>query len=320
MTSLFGKYCCAAGIVVGVVACSFDSVGPGTLYPPNGPSCSQGTITANGPTVSGAISNTGNCKLWDAFVGDAVYTASYDLTVTGGQIYSVTGTGSADDGPLENTLVGLTAADTQAVFAASSGNAFGNNAGNNVLWFYAPASGTYSLRAMDRDTLVTDMAYTMQVVTCPVVGTVLAKDTDYVDNASSIGTTGCKHQYSYFGSGDSTFVNYYLVQFNPRQVRYFNVQSSAFTPGWEVGGPNFDSMWDLTGTGAAGSGNNVYVSLGSDSGGTYTLDVGSTTYGGAGAYTLSVVSASLAQARVPQGAVLGKTIHLKASQRVHILR
>jgi len=308
------------------VACSYDSTGPGAPYPPNGPSCPQGTISfngtisANGPMVSGAISTTGDCKLWDAFVGDAVYTASYALSVTAGKIYSVTATGSATEGPIENTLVGLTAADTEAVFAASWGNAFANNAGNNVLWFYAPDSGTYSLRAMDRDTLVTDMAYTMQVVTCPVVGTVLPKDTDYVDNASSIATTGCKHQYTYFGSGDSTFVNYYLVQFNPRQVRYFNVQSSAFTPGWEIGGPNFDSMWDLTGTGAAGFGNNVYVSLGSDSGGTYTLDVGSTTYGGAGPYTLSIVSASLAAARAPLGAVLGKTIHLKASQRVHILR
>jgi hypothetical protein len=221
---------------------------------------------------------------------------------------------------LENTLVGMTAADTEGLFAASSGNAFGNNAGNNVLWFYAPSSGTYSLRAMDRDTLVRNMAYTMQVVTCPVVATILAKDTDYVDSASSIATTGCKHQYTYFGSGDSTFVNYYLVEFNPRQVRYFTVQSSAFTPGFEIGGPNFDSMWDLTGTGVGDAGNNVYASLGSDSGGTYTLDVGSTTYGGGGAYTLRILSPSMAPERVPRGAVLGKTIHLKPSQRVHILR
>lgn len=318
MTSLFGKYCCAASILVGVAACSFDSIGPAA---PDGPSCTQGTISANGATVSGAISTTGDCELWDDFVGEAVYAASYNLAVTAGKIYSVTGTASATEGPLENTLVGLTAADTEGVLAASWGNAFGYNAGNNVLWFYAPTSGTYALRAMDEDTAVKNMAFTMQVVTCPVVATVAPADTDYVDSTSSIATTGCKQQYTYFGSGgDSTFVNYYLVQFNPRQIRYFNVQSSAFTPGWEIGGPNFDSMWDVNSTGIADFGNNAYASLGSDSGGTYTLAVGSTTYGGAGAYTLRILSPSLAPARVPPGAVLGKTIHLKASQRLHILR
>jgi hypothetical protein len=294
---LFGKYCCAAGIVVGVVACSFDGTGPAALRTPEGPSCSQGTISANGPTVSGAISTTGDCELWDNFVGEPVYAASYVLAVTAGQVYSVTGTASAADGPLENTLVGLTAADTEGVLAASWGNAFANNAGNNVLWFSAPTNGTYSLRAMDKDTTVKNMAFTMQVVTCPVVATVAPADTDYVDSASSITTTGCKQQYTYFDSGDSTFVNYYLVQFNPRQIRYFNVRSSAFTPGWEIGGPNFDSMWDVNSTGVAGFGNNVYTSLGSDSGGTYTLAVGSTTYAGAGAYTLRILSPSLAPAR-----------------------
>jgi len=78
-------------------------------------------------------------------------------------------------------------------------------------------------------------------------------------------------------------------------------------------------MWDVNSNGVADSGNYVYTSLGSDSGGTYTLDVGSTTYGRTGAYTLRVLSPSLASARVPPGAILGKTIHLKASQRVHIL-
>ena len=126
--------------------------------------------------------------------------------MTAGELYSVIGTASAADGPLENTLVGLTAADTEGVLAASWGNAFANNAGNNVLWFYAPVSGTYSLRTMDRDTTVKNMAYTMRVVTCPVVATVAPTDTDYVDSASSIATTGCKQQYTFFGSGDSTLM------------------------------------------------------------------------------------------------------------------
>lgn len=311
MIASFGRYCCAAAIVVGVAACSIDTTGPVALTPPGGPSCTQGTISANGATVSGAISTTGDCELWDDFAGQAVYTASYDLAVTAGNIYSVTGTGSATEGPLENTLVGLTAADTEGVLAASWGNAFGNNAGNNVLWFYAPTTGTYSLRAMDEDSAVKNMAFTMRVVTCPVVATVAPSDTDYVDSTSFIATTGCKQQYTYFASGDSTFVNYYLVQFSPGQTRYFNVQSSAFTPGWEIGGPDFDSMWDVNSTGIADFGNNAYAPFGSDSGGTYTLAVGSTTYGGAGAYTLRILPPSLTPAR----AVLGKAMH-----SMHILR
>ena len=179
--------------MVGVVACSFDSTGP--LHPPVGPSCSQGTISANGATVSGTISTTGNCDLWDDYAGEGAYVASYALAVTAGELYSVTGTASAVDGPLENTLVGMTTADTEGVLAASWGNAFAGNAGNNVLWFCAPTSGTYSLRAMDRDTTVKNMAYTMQVVTCPVVATIALADTEYVDNAS-IGTTGCKQRRS----------------------------------------------------------------------------------------------------------------------------
>jgi hypothetical protein len=323
MTSLFGKYCYAAGILVGVVACSSDSTSPVVLHPPDGSSCSQGTISANGATVSGTISTTSDCKLSDSWDGDSAYSASYAMAVTAGKIYSVTGTGSAaGGGAVENLLVGLTTADTEEIVAASSNTMNGSGSGNNVLWFYAPTSGTYSLRALDEDTSVKNMAFTMQVVTCPVVATVAASDTDYVDSTSSIATSGCKHQYTFFGGGDdSTFVNYYLVQFSAGQTRYFGVQSSAFTPGFEVGGPNFDSMWDLNGNGTADNGNNDYAALTADSGGTYTLDVGSTTYGGSGAYRLSILAPSLAPEHVPPGSLSqGKTVHLKASQRMRILR
>jgi hypothetical protein len=318
----FGKSALAVAALVGAVACSSDSTSPTPLHPPDGATCTQGTISANGPAVSGAISTTTDCKLADAWDGDSVYAASYAVAVTAGKMYSLTATGQASgNGYVENLLIGLTAADTEELLAASSSwDSFTGGADNNVLWFYAPTGGTYSLRVLDSDTSYKTMAYTMQLATCPIVATVAASDTTYSDSTSSIGTGGCKQQYTFFGGDDSTYVNYYLVQFAPGQTRFFNVTSAAFSGGWEIGGPNFDSMWDINGNGNASSNSSDYESVQADSGGTYTLAVGSTTVGGSGAYTLNVLPPSLIPQRVPGAPLKAQAAHLSPSRRLHILR
>lgn len=166
------------------------------------------------------------------------------------------------------------------------------------------------------------MSYTMQMSSCPVVATVAASDTDYVDSTSTLATNGCQQVYQFFDNGDSTYVNYYLVAFAAGQTRYFGVTSTAFTPGWEVGGPNFDSMWDLFGSDGNGwYGSGSFQSFQADSAGTYTLAVGSTTYGESGAYRLFVVTGSELTQRVPGAPILStKAVHLHSSQRIRTLR
>jgi len=317
MTFSFEKAFLAASALAAVVGCSSAS-SPAPLKPPDGATCSQGTISANGAAVSGTVSST-NCSLNDAYDNVSPLTASNAVAVKAGTLYSVTSTVSGNVGWASNLLVGETAADTELLVAASDG--YSNAAPlTNVLWFYAPTSGTYSLRTLNGDTTVHTYTYTTQLVTCPVISTVTVSDTDYVDSASSVGTSGCKQQYTFFGDeDDSTFVNYYLVQFGAGQTRFFNVQSTAFTAGLEIGGPGFDSMWDLDGSnGTSVSGNDNYESLTSDTAGTYTLAVGATTHGQSGAYRLSVLAPSL----VPVEHVstpLGRTVHLGRAARVHML-
>jgi hypothetical protein len=322
MTPSFSRYLLVAGTLATVAACS-DSSSPKALKAPDGASCTQGTINANGAAVTGTVT-TSSCKVYNVWESDSTHSASHALAVQAGKLYSVTSsiTGATQlPGYATSSLVGLTAADTELTVAISGW--WGNtNPLLNVLWFYAPTSGTYSLRTYLSDTTALGYTYSTQIVTCPVIATVAAADTDYVDAASAIGTSGCKQQFTFFGpEDDSTYVNYYLVQFDSAQTRWFNVQSTAFTPGWEVGGPGFDSMWDLDGSnGNDGQGNGTWRSLTSDSAGTYTLAVGPTTHGSSGAYILSIVAPSLAPSRVPQGLGRGETVHLGRSKQVHVLR
>jgi hypothetical protein len=320
MNHSFRKSFLTAGLLTAVAACSSDSASsPKALIGPDGAACSQSNVSANGSAVTGTVSASA-CKLWNVWNNDSTRSASSAIGVQAGKLYSVTSTATGTTGTnvwLGNSLVGNTTADTESTVAISGGNS-NTTPLNNVLWFYAQASGTYSLRTWLSDTAQTGYTYTTQVVTCPIVATVAASDTDYVDT-SSVGTSGCKQQYTFF-SNDSSYVTYYLVQFDAGQTRFFNVQASAFSAGFEVGGPGFDSMWDLDGSnGTSGISNGEYRGLTADSAGTYTLAVGSTTYGGSGAYVLSVVSESLLPTqRVPQPPLGSQSVHLRASQRLHI--
>lgn len=323
----FGRLLVAGGVIAAVTACSSDSSSPKTLKGPDAAAnCQTGTIAANGAAVTGTISTSSDCRLFDAGDRDTVTAASYALGLTAGKIYSVTTVGQGSSGDPTNELFGATVSGDTAGVAESWGYTLnGSGSRDNTLWFYAPVSGTYSLRVFDDDTSNKTMAYTMQVSSCPVISTVAASDTNYVDSTSSLATGGCQQAYQFFDGGDSSSVNYYLVSFAAGQTRYFGVTSTAFTPGWEVGGPNFDSMWDLDGSGGTGdSGSGNFESFTSDSAGTYTLAVGSVPFGGTGAYRLWIVTESTLPQRVPGGPVLSsksvKSVHLSAARRIRALR
>jgi hypothetical protein len=321
MHTSFGRLLLAGGVVAVAAACSSDSTSPPSLKGPDAAAnCQTGTIANNG-TVTGTISASSDCRLFDAGDNDTVTAASYGVGLTAGKIYSVTTVAQGSSGDPTNELFGPTVSGDTAAVAESWGyDLNGSGSSDNTLWFYAPVSGTYSLRVFDDDT--NSMSYTMQLSSCPVIATVAASDTDYVDSTSSLATSGCQQVYTFFYDGDSSYVNYYLVSFNAGQTRYFGVTSSAFTPGWEVGGPNFDSMWDLDGSGGtSGYGSGTFQSFTSDSAGTYTLAVGSTTYGESGAYRLFVVTESELPQRVPGAPILStKAVHLHSSQRIRTLR
>src|ERR1700722_19528658 len=120
MTFSFEKGLVAISALAAVVGCSSAS-SPAALKPPDGTTCSQGTISANGAAASGTVSSS-NCSLNDAWDGYSAFSASNAVAVKEGTLYSVTSTVSGNVGWATNLLLGETAADTMLLEAASNGS------------------------------------------------------------------------------------------------------------------------------------------------------------------------------------------------------
>jgi hypothetical protein len=310
--------------VIAAAACSSDSSSaPKQAIAPDGASCTTGVLATNGTPSTGTITSN-NCALYSTYDDDSGPAASYAINLTAGRLYQVRDSLPASiQGSASLVLVGKSTTDTSThVVLAEAVSEEPNN--EDGIWFYALTTGTYSLRVASTDTADHNVPYSVNAVSCPIVATVAAADTVYGDSASTIGTTGCTELFSFWGSpNDSSVVNYYVVQFSAGQTRNINVYSSAFTAGWYLGGPGFNSMDDVDGgNDEAGDGQaaNTFTALESDSAGAYTLAVGSDPYGGTGSYALTILPTSLVPAsRVPSGAPRAVT-HLSQRQRVHIVR
>jgi len=330
-----------AGVVVATLAvataCSSDNgpkAGPAT---PDG-KCTTGYLTVNGSAVNGTVNGAAtSCLFFGAYqaTGDSAYSASYGITVTAGTLYQVRDSVAADlNGQASLVLIGTDPADAsqRIVLTESEGEAPYDN--QDFIWFYAPTSGTYSLRIATESALDTAYSYTVSAVSCPVVATVAATDTIYGDSARALNQTGCRQVYAFFGEmADSTQVNYYLLDYAAGQSRYLNIYSTDFTSGSYAGGYGFNSMDDINQFGSDdwsgyGQAANSYDELKSDSAGVYVLAVGSVPYGGAGTYDLSILPPSLVPPeRVPSirgprvRSLPGRQARVSPRlRRVHILR
>lgn len=79
----FGRRLLVGGVVVAAAACSSDSTRPSPLKGPDAAaSCQTGTIASNGTPVTGTISTSSDCRLFDAGDNDTVTAASYAVGLT----------------------------------------------------------------------------------------------------------------------------------------------------------------------------------------------------------------------------------------------
>jgi hypothetical protein len=324
MTSSVQRSTLVLATVAIAAACSSSSSPKVVVPPPDGAQCTVGALAINGAASTGTIS-TSMCQLYSTYQSDSTYSASYAIKVTAGTLYQVRDSLPASiHGNASLVLVGKDSTDTtkKIVLAEAQAETPNNEDG---IWFYATKSGTYSLRVSSTDTSDHNPAYSVNAVSCPIVHTMAAADTAYGDSASTLGATGCTQLFTFFNNDDSSVVKYYLVQFAAGQTRYINVYSTDFESGWYIGGADFNAMADVDGGSsnddwAMGAGS--YDSFTADSAGTYTLAVGSDSYGGTGSYSVTILPASLVLpsrvARVLQSGP--RVVKLRQQQRVHILR
>lgn len=334
-----------AGLAV-VTACNNNNGPKRHAIAPDG-ACTTGYLNVNGSVVSGSVNGSAtSCQFYAAYnsgPGDSSYSASFGITVTAGTLYQIRDSTTATQaGAASIVLVGANPADTaqRILLAEAQGESPYEN--EDIIWFYAPTSGTYSVRLANTSTADTAFAYSVSAVSCPVVATLAATDSSYGDSARVLDQTGCKQLFQFFTqTTDSSQVNYYLVNYAAGQTRYINVYSTAFSAGYSIGGYGFNSMADVDQPGSTGGSDsgqtaNSFDGVQSDSAGMYVLAVGSAPYGGAGTYDLTILPASeLPPERVPSAGgpriesprgqragarpahQAGAISHL---QRVHVLR
>jgi hypothetical protein len=337
------------GIIVAVLAivtaCNNNNGPKRHAVAPDG-ACTTGYLSVNGAAASGSVNGSAtSCRFYAAYSSgsDSSYSASYGITVTAGTLYQIRDSLPATQaGDASIVLVGANPADTaqRIVLAEATGeDPYGNEDG---IWFYAPTSGTYSVRLSNESTTDTAFSYSVSAVSCPVVATLAATDSSYGDSARVLNQTGCKQLFQFFTqTTDSSQVNYYLVNYAAGQVRYINVYSTAFSAGYEIGGYGFNSMADVDQPGSNGASDsgqtaNSFDGVQSDSAGMYVLAVGSAPYGGSGTYDLTILPASeLPPERVPSAggprieSLRGQRARARPGQqaraishlqRVHVLR
>jgi hypothetical protein len=287
-----------------LVACGKDN-GPAsaTLGPgPDPAACTHGVIAPDS-LRQGVLDPASACLLANVYANgtgpavDSAYAESYTLHATPGTLYSIrmhfspTG-GKADSSYRQQmSLFGFGATPNSEVLLAASDY---NATRDNILYFFAGAAGTYSLRASGG--LPTDTgSYSLSPSTCPIVDSVPAT-TAYTDSAGQLASTDCQQPWSQLNGavGDSAHVRYYIVQFDANESRTITVVSHAYTPTFEIGGPGLDGMYNVersngtSGNAAAGDTITTATLYSGLYPGVYTLAVGGFNFSDQGSYILSI--------------------------------
>jgi hypothetical protein len=293
-------------LVLGVVfgACGKDNspdqaqLGPG----PDPAACTHGVVVPDS-VILGVLDPASACLLANAYANgtgpavDSAYSQSYTLHAAPGMLYSVrmhfAPTGGKPDSSYRQQMSLFGAGATpgsELLLAASDYNA----TRDNILYFFAGAAGSYSLRAsggLPADT----GSYTLTPTTCPIVDSVPAT-VAYTDSAGQLGPTDCQQPWSQLNgaTGDSAHVRYYVVQFAANESRTVTVVSHAYTPTFEIGGPGLDGMYNVeqsNGTSGNAVAGDTITTATLYSGlypGVYTLAVGGFHFADQGSYILTI--------------------------------
>jgi hypothetical protein len=284
------------------IGCSSDSA---SLAGPDPKQCNKGSISP-GDSKSGQLGSA-SCLRYDfAYSQDSVYYDSYTFTAVKGHGYMFA-LENADhvtrwDAVLELATTNPNTGEEQLL--AISDDEGGNN--YSRLYFIAPVSGTFTLRASGYDKPDT-AAYSLTAKSCDSPLPQIAGSLD--STSQTLATSDCTLAQPAFGN-DSTHVKLYSIHIGPNESKTITVTSSDFAPGFQMYGPAWGVPCDYRyqGCGEAiapvqmsnvasasiTAGGNESCSHGtcqySNWPGDYTLAVGSTSTSQTGAFSLKVSS------------------------------
>ena len=276
-------------------ACSNDS---DDAMGPDSRNCTNGSI-AIGDTKTGTIDDR-SCATYDWYWEmDSVNFESYDVTVEKGKGYLFT-LGGTETTTRSLALVSLNAAfgDSGSLFLTVQSNYNDDDAVPAQLFFVAPQSGTYSLRAFT-DNLDDSFDYTLTAREC--TPRQLDITDEFTDEAATLTEDDCKVHESYFtwaNRGGSwsyapTHVALYTIHFDGYSNREITVTSNDFAPAMMVEGPGFDAWCNTDYCDGRSSSNAALADSVTDTfrmwmPGTYTLVVGSMMPNETGTFSVSV--------------------------------
>lgn len=264
-------------------------------------SCTKGSITT-GDTKTGTL-DASACPTYDWYwFEDSVHYASYNVTVEKGKAYLFSLASTAADS--DTTSRALALVDHESVVGDSTDyylavqSPWRTASDPAELYFVAPKSGTYSLRAFTGNISET-LPYSLTAAACPT------KQLDitgaFSDSAATLGADDCTLHQAYFTehyNGSNWVYNpshaaLYTIYFDGHSRRTITVKSSDFAPGFMVEGPGFDAYCNTyycsgnvrSNTSMADS---VSTTLGMWMPGTYTITVGSVQANATGKYSIDI--------------------------------
>ena len=257
--------------LVFVISCGEDTV----TDPVFGAGCTKGTL-ASGDTVLGQLTPS-SCQMeMDWWSWEAAPYAAYDVKVTEGHAYMVRldSLPDPDYANFDATLSLYTQnADGSTIPLAFSDDEAGNH--NSVLWFVAPVSGTFKLRAASY--WYGGMGkYRLIMHECPVLATL---DTAGTYNLT-LATSPCVVPHAGGSTADTSRYSFVKFAVGALDSVSATITTATFPPVWEMFGPGFDNYENIYNESrhdaAKGSGSALGFTMG-EVGGQISMAIGGTT-------------------------------------------
>ncbi len=271
-------------LTLGSLACS-DQV----LQPLFGNGCNVGSLTA-GSDVMGEFDRESCVLAYHFWSGNSVNYVSYDVSLTEGKgyyFYAVR-TPDAEGGTSGSRILTLYGKDVNGQsrpLAVTSQDA-GGPLDDSEFFFIAPRSGNFNLVVANYRS--SDLGgYRVTMDECPVLG--IIEDAGSYD--FQMPGSACIRRSVAF-NGTASRIALVGIEVVPSMNHTALLTSDAFTPAFELGGPDFDTyaylFEDSRWQGNVGSGRSASVLMESETSGVLTLAVGATTLDPTGAFNVNL--------------------------------
>jgi hypothetical protein len=243
------------------LGCSSDSIGPANSNP-DAASCGKGSISA-GDVKTGQITES-SCVRYDfAYTQDSVPFDSYSFKADKGKGYMFL-LENADltqswDALLELVTVNPNTGEEQLLSISDDEG----GAGYSRMYFIAPVSGTFYIRAAGYS--LSDLSsYKLTARSCDSPIPQIAGTLDA--STQTLSASDCVIAHPFFAD-DSSHVKLFSLQIGPNETKTITVSSDAFQPGFQVWGPAWGVSCDYAYEGCGGG----YASIGKGSTVSYTI-------------------------------------------------